>query len=115
MTTAFSERTVHPVAVKSALGQLPEPRELSQISVFFKALGDPTRLKILYALLEGELCVCDLGAVLGMSVSAVSHQLAVLKHARLVGHRRDGKIVYYTLADEHVRRVLTSMRVHLED
>ncbi len=114
-TAACSERIVHPAAVKSAQRQLPEPRELSEISVFFKALGDPTRLRILYALFDGELCVCDLGAVLGMSVSAVSHQLAVLKQTRLVDHRRDGKVVYYTLADEHVRRVLTSMRVHLED
>jgi ArsR family transcriptional regulator len=115
MTAMSSERIVHPGAVKSALEQLPEPQELSGISMFFKALGDPTRLKILYALFDGELCVCDLSAVLGMSVSAVSHQLAVLKQARLVGHRRDGKVVYYALADEHVRRVLTSMRVHLED
>jgi ArsR family transcriptional regulator len=115
MTATCSDRTVHPDAVRSAQEQLPEPGELSEISVFFKALGDPTRLKILYALFDGELCVCDLGVVLGMSVSAVSHQLAVLKQARLVDHRRDGKIVYYALADEHVRRVLTSMRVHLED
>jgi DNA-binding transcriptional ArsR family regulator len=114
-TATCIERVVHPDAVKSALAQLPAPGELSEVSVFFKALGDPTRLKILYALFDGELCVCDLGAVLAMSVSAVSHQLSVLKQARLVRHRRDGKIVYYTLADEHVRRVLTSMRVHLED
>jgi|WetSurMetagenome_2_1015567.scaffolds.fasta_scaffold1135332_1 ArsR family transcriptional regulator, lead/cadmium/zinc/bismuth-responsive transcriptional repressor len=110
-----SERIVHPGAVKAAQDQLPGAGELSGISVFFKALGDPTRLKILYALFEGELCVCDVSAVLGMSVSAVSHQLAVLKQARLVDNRRDGKIIYYSLADEHVRRVLTSMRVHLED
>ena len=115
ISAACSERIVHPVAVKAALAQLPAPEELSEISVFFKALGDPTRLKILYALFNGELCVCDVSAVLAMSVSAVSHQLSVLKQARLVGHRRDGKIVYYALADEHVRRVLTSMRVHLED
>ncbi len=115
MTATCSEKIVHPRAVKAAQEQLPAPGELAEISVFFKALGDPTRLRILFALFYGELCVCDLSAVLGMSVSAVSHQLAVLKQARQVDHRRDGKIVYYALADEHVRRVLTSMRGHLED
>jgi ArsR family transcriptional regulator, lead/cadmium/zinc/bismuth-responsive transcriptional repressor len=80
---------------------------------FFKVLGDGTRLRILHALLGGELCVCDLGETLDMSVSAVSHQLSVLKNARLVNHRRDGKVVYYTLSDSHVSTVLRSVRTHL--
>ena len=82
---------------------------------FFKVLGDATRLNILSALLGGELCVCDLSAVLGMSVSSVSHQLAVLRRSRLVANRRDGKIVYYRLDDDHVDGMLRLVRTHLSE
>jgi ArsR family transcriptional regulator, lead/cadmium/zinc/bismuth-responsive transcriptional repressor len=82
---------------------------------FFKVLGDATRLRILHALLAGELCVCDVSETLGMSVSAVSHQLAILKGAHLVRNRRDGKVIYYSLSDDHVSGVLRSMRVHLAE
>ena len=78
-------------------------RELEQ---YFKGLADQNRLRILNLLLHGELCVCDIGAVLGMSQSAVSHQLAVLRAARLVAFRREGKTVYYRLADDHVGLLL---------
>jgi DNA-binding transcriptional ArsR family regulator len=115
MTTVCSERTIHPAAVRKAKTGIPEDPVLSGMGDFFKVLGDTTRLKILHALLKGELCVCDLGIVLGMSVSAVSHQLAVLKQARLVTHRREGKVVFYSLLDSHVEEVLTSMRVHLAE
>lgn len=115
MTTICSERTIHPVAVKNAQGGLPGPDELLEMGDFFKVLGDPTRLKILHALLGGELCVCDLGVVLGMSVSAISHQLSVLKQARLVSFRREGKVVYYGISDDHVESLLASMRVHLAE
>jgi len=72
----------------------------------FKVLGDPTRMRLLYALTQRELCVCDLSAVLGMTQSAISHQLRVLRSARLVRYRKVGKIVYYTLADAHVTQFI---------
>jgi ArsR family transcriptional regulator, lead/cadmium/zinc/bismuth-responsive transcriptional repressor len=108
-------RAIHPEAVIAGRARLPEPGELGGMEGFFKVLGDSTRLRILHALLAGELCVCDLSETLGMSVSAVSHQLSVLKGARLVSHRRDGKIVYYTLSDDHVSVVLQSIRTHLAE
>ncbi len=85
------------------------------MELFFKVLGDSTRLRILHALLAGELCVRDLSGILGMSDSAVSHQLSVLKGARLVRHRREGKVIYYSLTDDHVSSVLQSMRTHLAE
>ncbi len=115
MTAVCSEKIIHPAAVLKAKNILPDDAELSRMGDFFKVLGDPTRLKILHALMKGELCVCDIGAVLGMSVSAVSHQLAVLKQAGLVTHRRDGKVIYYSPSDAHVEEVLTVMRAHLAE
>lgn len=115
MVAGPSVRVIHPKAVNAGKARIPSPEELEGLEMFFKVLGDSTRLRILHALLAGELCVCDLSEALGMSVSAVSHQLAVLKSARLVGHRRDGKIVYYCLSDEHVSSVLQSMRTHLSE
>lgn len=107
--------TIHPESIVAATSRLPGAAELEGLERFFKAMGDPTRLRILHALQAGELCVRDLGETLGMSVSAVSHQLAVLKGARLVSHRRDGKIVYYSLSDSHVSAVLDAMRSHLAE
>jgi ArsR family transcriptional regulator len=115
MTAICSERVIHPKSVEDARGDIPGQEELEGLSDYFKTLGDPTRLKILHALLRGELCVCDLSVVLGMSVSAVSHQLAVLKQARLVAHRRDGKVIFYSHTDGHVKEVLSSMRIHLAE
>lgn len=115
MTAVCSETIIHPQAVKTAQRSLPAPEELMGMGAYFKILGDPTRLKILYALYEGELCVCDLGAALGMTVSAVSHQLSVLRHAHLVTFRREGKVVFYRLDDEHVKRILHSLRTHLAE
>ncbi|MGA2975541.1 MAG: metalloregulator ArsR/SmtB family transcription factor [Spirochaetia bacterium] len=94
---------------------IPRQDELEGMEGFFKVLGDSTRLRILHALLAGELCVCDLSETLGMSVSATSHQLAVLKRARLVSHRRDGKVIYYSLSDDHVSVTLQTMRTHLAE
>lgn len=110
-----SASVIHPEAVSAGKGMLPRQRELEGMEAFFKVLGDSTRLRILHALLAGELCVCDLGQALSMSVSAVSHQLAVLKSARLVRNRRDGKVVYYSLSDDHVTSLLESMRAHLSE
>ncbi len=115
MVAGRSSTVIHPDAVLAGRGMLPRQDELDGMEAFFKVLGDSTRLRILHALLAGELCVCDLGETLSMSVSAVSHQLAVLKTARLVRNRRDGKVVYYSLNDGHVTSLLESMRTHLAE
>ena len=115
MVAGCSSNVIHPEAVVAAREMLPRQIELDGMEQFFKVLGDSTRLRILHALLAGELCVCDLGETLSMSVSAVSHQLAVLKTARLVRNRRDGKVVYYSLSDDHVTSLLESMRTHLSE
>jgi DNA-binding transcriptional ArsR family regulator len=115
MTAVCSETIIHPEAVKAAQGNLPASEELREMGTYFKILGDPTRLKILYALYKGELCVCDLSVTLAMTVSAVSHQLAVLRQAHLVTYRREGKVVFYRLEDAHVKGVLRSLRVHLAE
>ncbi|MGO9310061.1 MAG: ArsR/SmtB family transcription factor [Spirochaetia bacterium] len=115
MVPGCSGNIIHPEAVIAGRGMLPRPDELEGMEAFFKVLGDQTRLRILHALLAGELCVCDLSETLSMSVSAVSHQLSVLKSARLVGHRREGKVVYYSLSDGHVSALLESMRTHLAE
>ncbi len=110
-----SATVVHPEAVLAGREHLPREGELEGMEAFFKVLGDSTRLRILHALLAGELCVGDLAEALGMSLSAVSHQLAVLKTARLVRHRRDGKLIYYSLSDAHVTSLLESVRTHLSE
>ena len=115
MVAGCSERVIHPEAVQQARDGLPQGAALDPMEAFFKVLGDATRLRILHALLPGELCVCDLSETLGMTSSAVSHQLAVLKAARLVRHRRDGKVVYYGLSDEHVHELFAAVRVHLSE
>ncbi|MGA2763915.1 MAG: metalloregulator ArsR/SmtB family transcription factor [Spirochaetia bacterium] len=115
MVAQCGERVVHPEAVKAGKAKIPPFEELEGMGYFFKVLGDPTRLRILHALLAGELCVCDLGETLDMSVSAVSHQLAVLRRARLVRHRREGKVIYYTINDAHVGSLLGSTRTHLAE
>jgi ArsR family transcriptional regulator len=89
--------------VKSAMVSEDTGLALSEI---FKVLGDATRVKILYALSMEELCVCDIAALLGMSISAISHHLRILRNLRLVKFRKDGRIVYYSLDDDHVRRLL---------
>jgi ArsR family transcriptional regulator, lead/cadmium/zinc/bismuth-responsive transcriptional repressor len=106
---------LHPLAVRAAKRQVPGRGKLDGMEGFFKVLGDATRLRILHALLPGELCVRDVSETLGTSLSAVSHQLAILKAARLVRHRRDGKVIYYSLSDAHVSGVLRSIRNHLSE
>lgn len=97
---------VHPERVESARKGEIAGALLAEVTELYKVFADPTRLRIIAALAEGELCVCDIGAVLGMSQSAVSHQLATLRASRLVAYRREGKTVYYRLADDHVQLLL---------
>ena len=102
-------------AVEQASESLPARKELENLGEFFKVLTDPTRLKILYALGAGELCVFDLSVSAGASVSSVSHHLAALKRVRLVKSRREGRIIYYSLDDEHIKSIIKFAHEHLEE
>jgi ArsR family transcriptional regulator, lead/cadmium/zinc/bismuth-responsive transcriptional repressor len=106
---------VHGEAVQSARAAEAPASELAALAELFRLYADPTRLRILDALGTGELCVCDIAVVLGMTQSAVSHQLATLRHARLVRTRKEGKIVYYTLDDGHVGAIVDMARTHLNE
>lgn len=96
---------VHEDIVKSAMENMPEEETLYDLAELFKVFGDTTRVKILCALFHSEMCVCDIAALLGMTQSAISHQLRVLKQARLVKYRKEGKVVYYSLDDEHIKHI----------
>ena len=94
---------------------MPPDEILYDLAELFKVFGDSTRVKILYALFEAELCVCDIAQLLGLTQTAVSHQLRVLKNAKLVQFRREGKTVFYSLADDHVRRIIGQGMEHVEE
>ncbi|MEG1604704.1 MAG: metalloregulator ArsR/SmtB family transcription factor [Clostridia bacterium] len=106
---------VHEDVVGKVLEQMPSGETLYELADLFKVFGDATRVKILYALFEAELCVCDLAQLLGLTQTAVSHQLRVLKGAKLVKFRRDGKMAFYALADEHVRLILGQGMAHVTE
>ena len=93
----------------------PSTEQLMALSDLFKVFGDNTRVRILFALAQEEFCVNDLAAALDMTQSAISHQLQILKHARLVKNRRDGKSILYSLDDEHVRSILTQGMEHIQE
>lgn len=95
--------------------KMPPEEELQDLAEFFKVFGDATRLKILYVLLSAEMCVYDIAAVLGMSQSAISHQLRVLKQMDLVKNRREGKTIFYSLADAHIVTILSQGLDHIEE
>lgn len=109
------EENVHPDVVEQVREKLPPDELLYDLAELFKMFGDSTRVKILYALLESELCVCDLAKLMDVSQSAVSHQLRVLKSGKLVKCRREGKTMFYSLADEHVVRILSQGMEHVEE
>jgi len=100
---------------REILGKLPDGNKLSILSELFKAFADPTRLKILTALSITELCVCDIAAISGVTQSAISHQLRFLRMARLVKYRKDGKMAYYSLDDDHIRLLLEIGQNHVEE
>ena len=95
--------------------KLPEEELLYDLGDFFKILGDSTRIKILSALFQPEMCVCDIAALLGMTQSAISHQLRVLKQGRLVKHRKEGKVVYYSLDDDHIKHIVDQGLTHISE
>ncbi len=105
----------HPDVVSVLRTEVPGEETLMALADLFRIFGDSTRIKILYALLDRELCVCDIASLLSMTVSAISHQLRVLKAAKLVRFRRSGKTVFYTLADGHVRAVLAQGMEHVTE
>ncbi|MCD6559166.1 ArsR/SmtB family transcription factor [Palaeococcus sp. (in: euryarchaeotes)] len=101
--------------ILKAQKKLPDEETILEISDFFNALGNPTRLKIVFALLEEELCTCDLSNITGLSVSAISHQLRILKDRKIVAYKKDGKNVFYRLDDEHIRQILKIALRHMEE
>lgn len=103
---------IHGDAVSKATREMESDVDLSAASDIFRVLGDPTRMKIMWALMQTELCVCDLAAALGMTKSAISHQLGTLKAANMVKARRDGKNVFYSLDDQHVADIVRLGMIH---
>ena len=106
---------VHGELVEQVRGHMPDESELFDLAELFKIFGDSTRVKILYVLFEHEVCVCDIAEILGMTQSAISHQLRIIKQVRLVKSRREGKTIYYSLADDHVKSIIGMAKEHLEE
>ncbi len=106
---------VHEELIASLKEQTPDESVLIRLADLFKIFGDPTRIKILYALLEHEMCVCDIAQLLGMTQSSISHQLRILKQSSLVKFRREGKMVFYSLADQHVMTILSQGFEHVTE
>lgn len=106
---------VHEDKVSLVAERMPPEDEMADMAELFKVFGDSTRIKILYILWECELCVCDMAQLLRLTQPAVSYQLKVLKQAKLVKNRRDGKTIYYSLADEHVKTIIGMAKEHLEE
>lgn len=107
------EACTHPQRIQQAQLHVPCEEAMFALADLYKVFGDSTRLRILYALDENELCVCDIADVLGMTASAISHQLRVLKQAKLVKYRREGKTVFYALDDSHVHGILKQGIEHI--
>ena len=107
--------TIHEEVVELVRGQLLPFALRETVADFFKIMGDTTRVSILNALCVEEMCVCDISALLGMTQSAISHQLKTLRQARLVSYRRDGKTVYYSLNDEHIRQIINLGLIHVSE
>jgi ArsR family transcriptional regulator len=106
---------IHEDVVNKVKTCIPQEETLYDLADLFKILGDSTRIKILCALFQAEMCVCDIAALLGMTQSAISHQLRVLKQARLVKYRKEGKVVYYSLEDEHVKSIFDQGLIHIAE
>ena len=106
---------IHQEAVDKSRKLMPEDNEIYNLSDFFKVLGDSTRLRILWALDDNELCVCDLAALLNMTQSAISHQLRALREATLVKNRREGKNIFYSIADDHIKHIIEIGLDHIRE
>lgn len=106
---------LHSSEIERTRENMPPEAELYELSDFFKVLGDSTRMKILFSIDGGPLCVCDIAALLGMTKSAVSHQLKILRQNALVTYKKAGKNVFYELADEHVRDIIEKALEHIRE
>lgn len=106
---------VHDAIVEKVSNEMPNEDVLFDLSELFKVFGDSTRIRILYCLFASEMCVCDIATLLNMTQSAISHQLSVLKKNKLVKSRREGKIVFYSLADSHVRAIIDQGMEHVTE
>jgi len=106
---------IHADIVEAVKKKMPDENELYDLSDFFKILGDSTRAKIIWALDESEMCVCDLAVLLGMTKSAISHQLRLLRQEHLVKNRREGKVVLYSLVDDHIRQIFEMGLEHIRE
>ena len=115
MIECCESHEVHKDLLKTVNEKLPSETELYDLAELFKVFGDSTRIRILFVLFEAEVCVCDLAEALGMTQSAISHQLRILKQNKLVKNRREGKSIFYSLADEHVRTIIAQGCEHIEE
>ena len=106
---------IHEDVVTRVKETMPQEEILYDLAEFFKVFGDSTRIKILWTLEEAEMCVCDIACLLNMTQSAISHQLRVLKQANLVKFRKEGKVVYYSLNDDHVKSILEQGLTHISE
>lgn len=114
-TDVCSQTVVNLKKVRQVKNRLPGETEILAMAEIFKVLGDPTRIRIVMALSIEELCVCDLATLIGLSVSAISHQLRVLRNLKLVKYRREGKMVYYSLDDHHIDLLIAQAREHVNE
>ena len=110
-----TEKKVHEEIVDKTKKEMPNDEVLADLSDLFRVFGDTTRVKIIFALFSNEMCVCDIAELLGMTQSAISHQLRVLKNARLVKFRKEGKTVFYSLDDEHISEILKCGLEHVNE
>lgn len=106
---------IHQDVIDTVKADLPRSEDIQDLSQLFKVFGDPTRIRILSALFKAEMCVCDMAALFNMTQSSISHQLSVLKQARLVKFRKDGKVVYYSLDDNHVKEIFDQGLIHINE
>ncbi len=106
---------IHQEIVDKVKAAMPVEENLYDLAELFKVFGDTTRIKILYALTASDMCVCDIAVLLNMTQSAISHQLRVLKQAKLVKYRKEGKVVFYSLDDEHVKTIFDQGLIHVTE
>ncbi len=114
-TETCAQVIIHDEIVKKVHANMPEEDNLYDLAELFKVFGDSTRIKIIWALFESEMCVCDIAYLLNMTQSAISHQLRVLKASKLVRNRRSGKTVYYSLADSHIKQIFEMGMEHIAE
>lgn len=114
-STCCESMQVHEEIIQSIFDKMPDEEMLYDLAELFKTFGDSTRIRILYVLSEAEMCVCHIAQILGMSQSAISHQLRCLKQSKLVKYRREGKTIFYSLADGHVRTILGQGMDHIAE